>query len=92
MVLIGSVVNLVTVPTEEEEQLTSAPVEPEAETVQEVGSSNESSQDVAADRLNWAKAAYKNIQQKSQQAQETAEETSLGTTDSQIPAVEPAGN
>jgi len=55
---------------EEEEQLTSAPVEPEAETVQEVGSSNESSQDVAADRLNWAKAAYKNIQQ-SKQAQET---------------------
>jgi fused signal recognition particle receptor len=75
---------------EEEEQLTSSPVEPEAETVQEVGSSNESSQDVAADRLNWAKAAYKNIQQKSQQVQETAEETSsVGTADSQIPVVEP---
>lgn len=59
-----------------QEEVTPAPVEPEAETAQEVGSSSESSQDVAADYLLWAKSAYKNIQQqqKSQQAQETADD------------------
>jgi fused signal recognition particle receptor len=59
-----------------QERSHTAPVKPEAETAQEVGSSSESSQDVAADSLLWAKSAYKNIQQqqKSQQAQETAED------------------
>jgi len=59
-----------------QEEVTPAPVKREAETAQEVGSSSESSQDVAADSLLWAKSAYKNIQQqqKSQQAQETAED------------------
>ena len=59
---------------QKQEQLTPASVEPEAEPAQEVASSEEPSEDVAADYLNWAKAAYKNIQQESQPVQEAASE------------------
>ena len=56
-----------------QEEVTPGSVEPEAEPTEEVASS-EPSQDATADYLNWAKAAYKNIQQQSQ-AQEAAAET-----------------
>jgi fused signal recognition particle receptor len=55
-----------------QEEVTPAPVGPEAEPTEEVASS-EPSQDATADYLNWAKAAYKNIQQQSQ-GQEAATE------------------
>lgn len=57
--------------TPQEEELTPAPLSPEAEPESAV-SSEKSSQEVAADYLSWAKTAYKNIQQ-SQQAQEAAD-------------------
>ena len=56
-----------------QEEVTPGSVEPEAEPTEEVASS-EPSQDATADYLNWAKAAYKNIQQQSQ-VQEAAAET-----------------
>lgn len=64
---------------QEEEQLTPAAVEPEAEPATEAALEGKSSQDVAADYLIWAKAAYKNIQeqQQSPQAQTAREETTL---------------
>ncbi len=55
-----------------QEEVTPAPAAPEAEPTEEVASS-EPSQDAAADYLNWAKAAYRNIQQQSQ-VQEAATE------------------
>jgi len=61
-------------PASPQEEVTSTPspeVEPEEST-----STEEASQDVAADYLNFAKAAYKNIQQQSPQSQPTAEEIS----------------
>ena len=48
---------------QEQEQLTPASVEPEAEPNEEVAPSEEPPQNVAAESLMWAKAAYKNIKQ-----------------------------
>ncbi len=70
---------------EEQEQLTPAPVEPKAEPVQEVASSQEPSQNVAEDYIRWAKAAYKNIQQE-QQSQPVQKAADESTELSQQPA------
>ncbi len=47
------------------EEVAAPPASPEAQSTEEVASS-ELSQDAAAERLQWAKAAYKNIQQQAQ--------------------------
>ena len=60
---------------QEDQQLTNAPL-PEAEPAEKTTSTEEASQDVAADYLTFAKAAYKNIQQSSQE-QATAATSSV---------------
>ncbi|MBW4640110.1 MAG: signal recognition particle-docking protein FtsY [Gloeocapsa sp. UFS-A4-WI-NPMV-4B04] len=57
--------------TPQEAEPTPTAVDSDAETGGEITSSEEPSQDVVAARLDWAKAAYKNIQQ--QQSQQVAE-------------------
>lgn len=51
-----------------------APVAIELEPTEAVASSEHPPEDTAADYLNWAKVAYRNIQQQSQQVQETADQ------------------
>lgn len=64
-----------------EEKNTPAAEQLEAEVAEEVASQEQPSQEGAADYLNWAKAAYKNIQQQqeSQQVQTTAAEAEAPT-------------
>jgi len=72
MFLIGSVVNIVITLLPQEEV---TPPSTEAETAQEVGSS-EDQKNVAADYLIWAKSAYKtSSNSKSQQARNADDET-----------------